>query len=89
MSLRRPVARTAATKSTSSQELTLVRSIGGLASSSSASSETVGFPWPDATFTVEWTIGSLNVLAVFTVVTMFLSSSSGSMDRTVANCEGW
>jgi len=49
---------------------------------------TVGFPWPDATFTVEWTIGSLNVLAVFTVDTMFLRSSAGSMDRTVANCAG-
>jgi hypothetical protein len=47
------------------------------------------FPWPEATFTVEWTIGSPNVLAVVTVDTMFLSSSSGSMDRTVANRAGW
>jgi hypothetical protein len=86
---RRPVARTAATKSTSSHELMLVRSIGGLSSSSSASSGTVGFPWPDATFTVECTIGSPNVFAVFTVDTMFLSSRPGSMDRTVANCAGW
>jgi hypothetical protein len=89
ISLRRPVARTASTKSTSSHELMLVRSIGGLSSSSPASSGTVGSPWPEATFTVEWTIGSPNVLAVFTVDTVFLSSSSGSMDRTVANCAGW
>src|ERR1035438_1188082 len=67
MSLRRPVACTAATKSVSSHELTLVRSIGGLSSSNSASSGTVGCCWPDATLTVEWTIGSPNALDVFTV----------------------
>jgi hypothetical protein len=48
-SLRRPVAWTAATKSASSHELTLVRSIGGLSSSSCASSGIVGFPRPSAT----------------------------------------
>jgi hypothetical protein len=85
MILRRPLACTAATKSASSHELTLVRSIGGVSSSSSASSGTVGCCWPDATLTVEWTIGSPNALAVLTVETMFLRSSSGSIERTVAN----
>src|SRR6266566_5898452 len=42
MSLRRPVARTARTKSASSQALMLVRSTGGLSPSSSASGGTVG-----------------------------------------------
>jgi len=39
--------------------------------------------------TVEWTIGSPNALAVFTVETMFSSSRPGSIERTVANCDGW
>jgi len=38
---------------------------------------------------VEWTIGSPNVLAVFTVDTMFLSSRPGSMERIPENCAGW
>src|SRR5450631_3276175 len=88
MSLRRLVARTAATKSVSSHELTLVRSISGLSSTSSASSGTVDCCWPDATLTVEWTIGSPNALAALTVETMFLRSRSGSIERTVANCDG-
>src|SRR5215207_990371 len=50
---------------------------------------TVGLSRPDATLILEWTIGSPNDLAVFTVDTMLLSGSSGSMDRTVANCAGW
>jgi hypothetical protein len=69
--------------------LTVVRSSGGLSSSSSASSGTVGCCWPDATFTVEWTIGTPNALAVLTVETMFARSRSWSIERTVANCEGW
>src|SRR5271167_22522 len=89
MSLRRPLARTAARKSVSSHELTVVRSMGGFSSSSSASSGTVGCCWPDETLTVEWTIGSPNALAALTVETMFLSSRAGSMDLTVANCDGW
>jgi hypothetical protein len=68
--------------------LRLVRSIGGSSSSSSASSGTVGCCRPDATFTVEWTIGTPNAFAVFTVDTMFSSSRSGSIDRTASNCEG-
>jgi hypothetical protein len=43
MSFRRPLARTAATNSVSSQELTVVRSIGGSSVKSSASSGSVGF----------------------------------------------
>jgi hypothetical protein len=39
--------------------------------------------------TVEWTIGSPKALAVFTVETMFLRSRSSSIERTVANCDGW
>ena len=89
ISLRRPVARTAARKSASSHALRVVRSIGGLSSSSSASSGTVGSWRPDATFTVEWTIGTPNAFAVFTVETMFSSSRSGSIERTAANCDGW
>jgi hypothetical protein len=89
MSFLRPVARTACTNSRSSRELTVVRSSGGLSSSSSASSGTVGCCWPEATLTVEWTIGSPNALAVFTVETMFVRSRSGSIERTVANCDGW
>src|SRR6185437_16741293 len=88
MSLRRPVACTAATKSVSSHELTVVRSIGGLSTSNSASSGTVGCCWPDATLTVEWTIGTPNALTVFTVDTMFLRSRPSSIERTVANCDG-
>jgi hypothetical protein len=49
----------------------------------------VGCCCPEATFTVEWTIGSPKAFAVFTVETMFSSSSSGSIDPTAANCEGW
>ena len=75
--------------SVSSHELTLVRSIGGLSSSSSASSGTVGCRWPEATLIVEWMIGSPNVLAILTVDTTSSSSSSGSIDRTAANCDGW
>ena len=71
ISLRRPVARTAARKSASSHALVVVRSIGGLSSSSSASSGTVGCPRPVATLIVEWTIGRSNAFAVFTVETMF------------------
>jgi len=50
---------------------------------------TVGCCWPDATLTVEWTIGSPNALTVFTVETMFLRSRASSIERTVPNCEGW
>src|SRR5450631_4911169 len=89
MSLCRPVARTACTNSVSSHELTVVRSSGGLSSSSSASSDTVGCCWPDATLTVEWTIGSPNALTVLTVETMFLRSRVSSIERTVANWGGW
>jgi hypothetical protein len=46
-------------------------------------------PWPEATFTVGWTIGSPDILAVLAVDTVFLGGSSGSMDRTVANWAGW
>ena len=76
ISLRRPVARTAARNSASSHALVVVRSIGGLSSSSSASSGTVGWPRPVATLIVEWTIGISNAFAVFTVETMFSSSRS-------------
>src|SRR5437016_2018451 len=69
-SLRRPAARTAARKSASSHALRVVRSIGGLSSSRSASSGAVGLLRPDETLTVEYTIGS------FTVDTMFLSTTS-------------
>jgi hypothetical protein len=89
MSLRRPVARTAARKSASSHALRVVRSIGGLSSRSSASSGTVGLPRPDATLTVECTIGSRNAFTVFTVETMFFSTRPGSMDLTAAIWEGW
>src|SRR6185503_12273771 len=88
ISLRRPVARTAATKSVSSHELTVVRSIGGLCSSRAASSGTVGSCWPDSTLTVEWTMGTPNAFAVSTTDTMFLRNSSLSIDRTVANWDG-
>jgi hypothetical protein len=88
MSFRRPVARTAWTNSASSQEFTVVRSSGGLSSSSTASSGTVGCCWPDATLTVEWTIGTPNALTVLTVDTMFLRSRVSSVERTVANCDG-
>jgi hypothetical protein len=89
MRLRRPVARTAARKSASSHALRVVRSIGGLSSSSSASSGTVGLPRPDVTLTVECTIGSPNAFAVFTVDTMFFNTRPGSMDLTAAICDGW
>ncbi|HEY6605512.1 MAG TPA: hypothetical protein VIZ44_04140 [Gaiellaceae bacterium] len=79
------MARTAATKSASSHALVLVRSTGGLSSSSSASSGTVGCPRPVATLIVEWTIGTPNSFAIFTVETMFSSSRSRSMDCTPAN----
>src|SRR5437763_13525393 len=65
-SLRRPAAR----KSASSHALRVVRSIGGLSSSRSASSGAVGLLRPDETLTVEYTIGS------FTVDTMFFSTTS-------------
>jgi hypothetical protein len=65
--------------------LVVVRSIGGLSSSSSASSGTVGCPRPVATLIVEWTIGTPKAFAVFTVETMFSSSRSRSMDWTPAN----
>jgi hypothetical protein len=87
--LRRVVARTAARNSASSQALRVVRSIGGLSSSSSASSGTVGCPTPEATLTVECTIGTPNAFAVFTVETMFSSSTSRSIDLTPANWDGW
>src|SRR5258708_5203765 len=87
-SLCRPVARTARTKSASSQALVLVRSTGGLFASSSASGETVGLPRPDFTLTVECTIGSPNRRASFTVETIFLRSRSRSMDRTAPTCTG-
>src|SRR5205807_9627387 len=67
----------------------VVRSSGGLSSSSSANSGTVGCCWPDATLTVEWTIGTPNALAVLTVETMFLRSRVSSTERTVPNCDGW
>src|SRR5258708_2066580 len=86
ISLRRPVARTAARNSASSQELRPVRSIAGESSSSSASSGTVGCCDPDATFTVEWTIGTPKAFAVLTVETMFASSRPASIDRTAPNC---
>src|SRR2546428_1636580 len=57
-SLRRPAARTAARKSASSHALIVVRSIGGLSSSRSASSGAVGLLRPDETLAVECTIGS-------------------------------
>ena len=88
ISLRRPVARTAARKSASSHAFMVVRSIAGSSSRRSASSGTVG-PRPAATLIVECTIGTPNSLRGFTVDTMFLSSRSGSMERTAANCEGW
>jgi hypothetical protein len=88
-SLRRPVARTACTNSVSSHELTVVRSSGGSSVKSSASSGTVGCCWPDATLTVEWTTGTPNAFTVLSVETMFLRSKASSIERTVANCEGW
>jgi len=75
-SLRRPAARTAARKSASSHALIVVRSIGGLSSSRSASSGAVGLLRPDETLTVECTIGSPKVFASFTVDTMFFSTTS-------------
>src|SRR3989440_13059810 len=69
-SLRRPAARTAARKSASSHALIVVRSIGGLSSSRSASSGAVGLLRPAETLTVEGSIGSP------TVDTMFLSTTS-------------
>jgi sec-independent protein translocase protein TatA len=50
----------------SSQELTVVRSSGGLSSSSAPSSGTVGCCWPHATSTIEWTLGSPNAGEVCT-----------------------
>ena len=75
-SLRRPAARTAARKSASSHALIVVRSIGGLSSSRSASSGAVGLLRPDETLTVECTIGSPQVCASFTVDTLFFSTTS-------------
>jgi photosystem II stability/assembly factor-like uncharacterized protein len=49
----------------------LVRSIGGLSTSSSANSGTVGSARPLVTLIVEWTIGSPNSFAIFAVETMF------------------
>ena len=73
----------------SSQELTVVRSSGLSSVSSSASSGSVGRPWPEATLTVEWTTGTPKALIVLTVETAFLSRSAGSIERIVASCEGW
>src|SRR5256712_5824560 len=75
-SLRWPAARTAARKSASSHALRVIRSIGGLSSSRSASSGAVGLLRPDETLTVECTIGSPKVFASFTVDTMFFSTTS-------------
>src|SRR5439155_7356302 len=61
---------------------------GGSSASSSASSGTVGFPRPVSTLIVEWMIGSPKAFAVFTVETMFSSSSSRSIDVTAAICDG-
>jgi hypothetical protein len=87
--LRRPLDRAAARNSASSHALVVVLSIGGLSSSSSASSGTVASPRPVATLIVEWTIGRSNAFAVLTVETMFSSSRSRSIDWTPANCDGW
>src|SRR5260221_8858861 len=76
-SLRRPAARTAARKSASSHALRVVRSIGGLSSSRSASSGAVGFTRPDETLTVECTIGSPQVFPSFTLDTLFFSPTAG------------
>ena len=73
----------------SSQELTVVRSSGLSSVSRPASSGRVGFPWPEATLTVECTTGTPKVLMVLTVETAFLTSSAGSIERIVASCEGW
>jgi len=75
-SLRRPAARTVARKSASPHALIVVRSIGELSSSRSASSGAVGLLRPDETLTVECTIGSPKVFASFTVDTMFFSTTS-------------
>ena len=75
-SLLRPAARTAARKSASSHALIVVRSIGGLSSSRTASSGGVGLLRPDETLTMECTIGSPKVFASFTVDTMFFSTTS-------------
>jgi hypothetical protein len=42
-----------------------------------------------ATFTVECTTGTPNVLMVRTVETAFLTRSAGSIERIVASCDGW
>src|SRR5258707_13645313 len=72
-SLRRPAARTAARKSASSHALRVVRSIGGLSSSRSASSGAGGLLRPGETVTVECTIGSPHVCAHLTVGPLFFS----------------
>jgi len=67
----------------------LVRSIGGLSTSSSANSGTVGSASPLVTLIVEWTIGSPNSFAIFAVETMFCSRRSRSIELTAANWPGW
>ena len=88
ISFRRPVARTAARKSASSQALMLVRSIGGSSASTSASSGTVGSASPLATLIVEWTIDNPNSFAIFAVETMFSNRRSRSIELTAANWPG-
>src|SRR5258708_5938256 len=89
ISLRRPVFRTAATKSASSHELMLVRSIGAFPSSTVARSGTVGLPRPDATLIVECTTGSPKAFAILTVDTTFFTRSWLSIDRIDPTCDGW
>jgi len=71
-----------------SQAFIVVRSIGGSSSRRSASSGAVG-PEPPAALIVECTTGTPNSFASLTVDTTFLSSRSGSMERTAEICEGW
>src|SRR2546422_10018459 len=70
-SLRRPAARTAARKSASSHALIVVRSIGGLFPSRSASSGAGGLLPPDGTLTAGCTIGSPKGFPRFTGDQMF------------------
>jgi hypothetical protein len=89
MSLRRPAAWTARTKSMSSQELIVVRSSGLSSVSRPASSGSVGCSRPLVTLTVECTTGTPDVLTILTVETAFLTSSARSIERTATSCWGW